>query len=101
MLWNVLPGNPGRVRTDSANSWALLAPSARARNRVGILSARRAQTKVPHETDLLWETLRALNHPGRTRTVEEAKQQLATAAELQAPGRAEMSGWSRCKLLLL
>jgi hypothetical protein len=36
--------------------------------RFGILSALRTQTKAPYKTDLLWETPRALNRPGRART---------------------------------
>ena len=36
---------------------------------LGLLSTLRAQTKAPHQTDLLRETLRALNRPGLARTV--------------------------------
>ena len=44
--------------------------SARAGNRrFRLLSALRAHTKEPHKTDPLWETQRALNRPGRARTV--------------------------------
>ena len=35
----------------------------------GLLSALRTHTTAPYKTDLLWETLRALNRPGRARTV--------------------------------
>jgi hypothetical protein len=35
---------------------------------VGLLSALRAHAKAPYKTDLLWETRRALNRPGRART---------------------------------
>ena len=38
-------------------------------HRVWLLSALRAHTKEPHKTDPLWETQRALNRPGRARTV--------------------------------
>jgi hypothetical protein len=34
----------------------------------GLLSALRAHTEAPYRTDLLWETRRALNRPGRART---------------------------------
>ena len=47
--------------------------TARAENRrFWLLSARCAHTKAPHETDLLLETQRALNRPGRARTAEPA-----------------------------
>ena len=50
---------------------AVAPTSARAGNRrFGLLRARRAHTKAPYKPDLLWETLRALNRPGRARTVE-------------------------------
>jgi hypothetical protein len=32
------------------------------------LSALRAHTEAPYKPDLLWESLRAINHPGRART---------------------------------
>ena len=34
------------------------------------LSALRARTKVPYKTDILWRTRRALDRPGRARTVD-------------------------------
>jgi hypothetical protein len=41
-----------------------ITPSCQAENhRLKLLSALRAHTKVPHKTDLLWETLRPLNRP--------------------------------------
>ena len=44
--------------------------TGRAGNRHFCLSsALCAHTKAPYKTDLLWETLRALNRPGRARTV--------------------------------
>jgi hypothetical protein len=43
--------------------------TAPAGNRRFWLSSRlRAHTKAPYKTDLLWETLRVLNRPGRART---------------------------------
>jgi hypothetical protein len=52
---------------------AALAGAARAGNRrFWLLSALCAHTKVPYKPDLLWETLRALNCPGRARTVSRA-----------------------------
>jgi hypothetical protein len=38
-----------------------------------MLSALRVHAKAPYKTDLLWETLRALNRPGRARTGIEAR----------------------------
>jgi hypothetical protein len=47
-----------------------ITPSCQAENhRLKLLSALRAHTKVPHKTDLLWETLRPLNRPETARTV--------------------------------
>jgi hypothetical protein len=37
-------------------------------HRFGLLSAQRAYAKAPYKTDWLWETLRARDRPGRTRT---------------------------------
>ena len=34
---------------------------------LSVLRALRAHAKAPHKTDLLWETRRALNRPGRAR----------------------------------
>ena len=48
-------------------AWWHSTASARAGNRRFVpLSALCAHTKTQHKTDLLWETLRALNRPGRT-----------------------------------
>jgi hypothetical protein len=43
-------------------------PRAGSRRGVGLLSALHAHAKAPYKTDLLWETRRALNRPGRART---------------------------------
>jgi hypothetical protein len=42
-----------------------------------LLSTLRAHAKAPCKTDSLWETLRALNRPGRARTVSTAISKLA------------------------
>jgi hypothetical protein len=52
------------------NMSASMSITARAGNRqFGLLSALRAHTKTPHQTDSLWETLRARKRPGRAQTV--------------------------------
>jgi hypothetical protein len=45
-------------------------PARAGNRRFWLLSALRAHTKMPYKIDLLWETLRALKHPGRARTVQ-------------------------------
>ena len=63
--------------------------TARAENhRKGLLSTLHAHTKLPHGTDLLWETIRTLNRPWRART-EEADDDAGAQGEqgLQAAGR--------------
>ena len=47
-------------------------PARAGNHRFGLLSALRAHTKAPYKPDLLWETRRALNCPGRARTVKPA-----------------------------
>jgi hypothetical protein len=54
---------------ESESKYATAPPGAGNR-RFRRVSAPRARIKPPHKTDLLWETLRALNHPGRAQTVE-------------------------------
>ena len=47
--------------------------TARAENRrFGLLSGLRAHTKTPGKNGLIWETLRALNRPGRAQTEGQA-----------------------------
>ena len=58
------PGNrPARPTTASRADWP------QRKHRFGPLSALRTHPKAPYKTYLLWETLRALNRPGRARTV--------------------------------
>ena len=66
------PSAAGRAAEASAFSEGSSSATARARNRgFGLLSLLRAHTKLPYRTDLLGETLRALNRPGRARTGRE------------------------------
>jgi hypothetical protein len=65
-----VPGGPYQVLRERLAEGVLARaqlPAAGTR-RFGRLSALRAHAKSPYEADLLWETRRALNRPGRART---------------------------------
>ena len=60
----------------AAGSPPASARTAQAGNRrLCMLSVLRAHTKAPYKPDLLWETLPALNRPGRARTAREQRGQ--------------------------
>ena len=69
-----------------------LAASARAGNRrFCLLNALRAHEKAPHKSDLLWETLRALNRPGWTEPkagVGKTQAEVVTDSATGLPARA-------------
>ena len=58
--WAALNSAAVKMSTESA--------TAAGNRRFGPLSALRAHTKAPYKSDSRWQTLMALNHPGRART---------------------------------
>jgi hypothetical protein len=58
--------------------------TARAGNRrFWLLSTLHTHAKAPYKNNLLWETLRALNHPGKAQTGEDA---VRDRAHVDCPG---------------